>query len=93
MAYVKKHETVLAVCDEELIGKKFHEGKLCLKVSKRFYKGEKVNDDELKKILKDATNVNMVGSKSVKVAVDLGLVNKKEVIYVEGVAHAQFIVL
>ena len=93
MIYVKEHEKVLAVCDSDLIGKEFREGKLYLKVSERFYKGCEVSVDELKRLLKGAVNVNIAGNKSVQVAIDLGLVKEGEVKKIEGVSIAQFIVL
>jgi hypothetical protein len=41
--YVKIHKTenkdIVAVCDEDLLGKKFEEKELILDVSEEFYKG------------------------------------------------------
>ena len=55
MMYVKIHHSgdrvVIAICDEELIGKKISEGALVLNISERFYKGEKKSQEEVKKIL------------------------------------------
>ena len=45
--YVKIHKSkdrnIIAVCDEELIGKSFSEGNLVLDINERFYKGERLN--------------------------------------------------
>lgn len=83
----------MAVCDEDIVGKKFKDGKLCFNVSESFYKGKKVTEAELKELMKCASNINIVGKKSVKIAIDLGLVNESEVISIEGIPHAQVIVL
>ena len=91
MVYVKIHKSIVAVCDEELIGKEFKEGKLSLKVSERFYKGEKKSEEEVKDIIMNATNLNIVGKKSIKIALDLGIINKDSIITIKDIPHAQII--
>ncbi len=97
MIYVKIHKSannfVTSLCDSELIGKKFKEGKLVLDVSERFYKGELVDEDKIEDYLKDAINVNLVGERVVDAALKLGFVLKENILIVEGVKHAQCIVL
>jgi len=48
---VKIHKSrerkILAVCDNELFGKKFEEGKLRLDLSSEFYDGEEVQEKNL----------------------------------------------
>lgn len=88
MILVKFHENVVAVCDSDLIGKKLDDGKVCLEITERFYKGDKKSDKEVEDILKEADNVNIVGEKSVKVAIKAGVVSKDEVIEINGVPHA-----
>ncbi len=92
--YVKIHESekakIIAVCDEDLIGKEFEEGNLYIKISESFFKGEKKNKEEVKKILKDANNINFVGKESVSIAIELGFVDKKNVLKIKGVPHAQY---
>ncbi|MFH1637941.1 MAG: DUF424 family protein [Candidatus Woesearchaeota archaeon] len=88
MILVKFHEKVVAVCDSELVGKTFEEDGKCLEVNEQFYKGEEKSDDEVKDILKDADNVNIVGEKSVKLAIEIGVVSEDGVIRVKGIPHA-----
>jgi len=92
--YVKIHKSekskIIAVCDEDLIGKEFEEGNLYIKVSDNFFKGEKKNKEEVKKILKDANSANFIGKESVSIAVELWLVDEKNVIKIKGVPHAQY---
>ena len=55
MIYVKFHKgssVIVAICDSNLIGKTFKEGKLSLNVSEHFYKGELKTEDEVKEIMK-----------------------------------------
>lgn len=90
--YVKIHRSgereIVAVCDEDLLGKNFEEGKLNIKVSESFYKGAKKTKEEVKKILKNAGNINLVGSKSVTLAVEMGLINDRDIIKIKGVPYA-----
>jgi len=73
---VKIHKSfngiVVAICDKELIGKKFEQGKLQLDLTTSFYKGEEMPEQEIIEILKKSYIVNLVGKKSV----DFGLKNK-----------------
>lgn len=92
MIYVKVHkgnENVVAICDKNLIGKKFSEGKLCLDVKEGFYKGELMDEEKVKEIFKNATNLNIVGEKSVKLALKEKLIDKSSVIRIKEVPHAQ----
>ncbi len=86
MIYVKIHKNnesfVTAVCDEELLNKIFREGKLLLDVNEHFYKGN----------LKDAVNLNLVGKKSIHLALKLKLISKECIINIQGVPHAQSII-
>ncbi|MBI2499457.1 DUF424 family protein [Candidatus Woesearchaeota archaeon] len=94
MIFVKVHKglrEVVAICDKELIGKVFSEGKYELKVGEFFYKGKEVSEDEVKEIMLNATNLNIVGERSINIAIKLGLVNEKNVLSIGGVRHAQSI--
>ena len=63
--YTKIHNsrgrTVVAVCDEDLLGKTFEEGKLFLKVSKEFYGGERKDVEEAKAMAEDAIRCYIEG--------------------------------
>ena len=94
MIFVKIHKgptEVVAISDKELIGKVFSEGKYELRISEFFYKGKEVNEDEAKEIMMNANNLNIVGERSVNIAIRLGLVNEKNVLNIGGVKHAQSI--
>ena len=93
MIYVKIHKgtenDVVAVCDKELIGKKFSEGKLCLDIKKDFYEGELMDKDKVKDILKKAGNLNIVGKESIEIALKEKIINQNSIIRIKGVPHAQ----
>ena len=89
--YKQGHDLLIGACDEELVGKKFEDGKFQIDVSSDFYGGEKISIDILKKFLKEATIANLVGKKTVKCAIDLGLIDPSCVIKIKGVPHAQMV--
>ncbi len=84
-------EVLVAVSDESCLGKEFTEGDVCLKVSKDFYGEEYADKDEVVSALCDATIANLVGEQSVATAVENGCVDPQDVIYVQGVPHAQMV--
>lgn len=93
MFSVKMHKHpsgyVLAVCDEELLGQSFSEGRLRLNVGRGFYGGEVVGESVLVAMFADASTLNLVGEKAVAVAIREGLVDPERTIAVSGIPHAQ----
>ncbi|MFH1238360.1 MAG: DUF424 family protein [archaeon] len=88
----KSYRWVVAVCDEELLGRKLVDGKRALDLSGQFFKGETMNCDEVRKEVsrckdEDAT-FNFVGKRSVKIAKELEIVNDESVIEIEGIPFA-----
>ncbi|MHC1579542.1 MAG: DUF424 domain-containing protein [Candidatus Alkanophagales archaeon] len=95
MFYMKVYrvgfEVLVAVCDKELVGRRFSDGFLKLEVSEEFYKGEVVGEDEVLRSLRRATIANIVGERAVRVAVENGIIDAESIIFVEGVPHAQMV--
>lgn len=89
--YKQGNDILIGACDEELIGKKFREGKLQIDVSKEFYDGERISVEVLKKYLKNATIANLVGEKTVNCAIKLGVVDLECVMKIKDVPHAQMV--
>lgn len=90
--WVKLHKgsrTVVAVCDNNVLGKKFHEGIRILDVRESFFKGKEYDEIELLSVLKaefySGSTFNIVGKKSVNSAVEAGIVNKEDILEIEGV--------
>lgn len=80
---------MLACADDDLLGKTLKEGKISFKVNERFYKDKKVTKKELKGLLEQADNINLVGEESVSVALEEGYIKKEDIIRISGVPHAQ----
>ena len=93
--YLKIHETregkIVAVCDEDLLGKTFEEGKafLDLKTYRNFYDGGKADEAKVKDALKSFSSANLVGKKSIGVARALGLIEDEDIKYIRGVPYSQ----
>ncbi len=83
-------DTLLAAADEELIGKELREGIYRLNVSEKFYGEVLVEDGALIELLSMCSVANLVGKRSVEVAMGAGYISKENVIYIQGVPHAQF---
>ena len=94
MILIKIHKTkfrnVIALCDSELIGKKFEENDLQLDITERFYKGEELEEEEIISILKNADIINAVGKESIELAIKAGVVSRQNVIKIAGIPHAQY---
>jgi len=79
----KSYRDVVAICDSDLIGKRFEEGKRQLDIKEHFFKGEEVTKEEAIKHLafqlrEDAT-FNIVGKESIDAAIKAGVINQDSV--------------
>ncbi len=91
---VKIHKTpegqiIAAVCDKDLIGKKFSEGKIQLDLTTDFYKGEKMNEEDIGDLLRNAYIVNLVGEKSVALGIKENIIEEKHIIRIDNIPHAE----
>jgi uncharacterized protein len=87
--YVKSYESFIAVCDSDIIGKKFEEGEEVIDVTESFFKGDLVAEKEVKELLQEEYNFILVGNGIIKLALELDLVDSEAVKEVKGVKHAQ----
>lgn len=90
--YIKIHKSyrnLVALCDADLIGKKFEDEKRQLDCRENFYRGKLVTKEEAIKILKqqakeDAT-FNIIGKKSIQASIDAGLITKESVYQIQNI--------
>jgi hypothetical protein len=89
---IKSYRNIVAICDEELLGKYFSEGKLQLEVKKSFYYGEPYSEDEviliMKKMFKEDATFNIVGENSVNAAIKAGIIDESCVKRIQGIPFA-----
>jgi hypothetical protein len=89
--YRQGKEVLIAVCDCEILGKRFKEGKLQLEISTDFYGRELASAAEVEEALAEATMANFAGGRAVEHAIRLGYVEKENVLCIEGVFCAQMV--
>ena len=90
--YTKLHRsyrTVVALCDEALIGKKIEDGERQLDIRENFYKDKQITHAEAVKLLcmqraEDAT-FNIVGPESIAAAEEAGLIPHNSAASLKGV--------
>ena len=84
---------ILAICDADLLGKKFVDDGKQLDLSSDFYKGKKTTVKELKAMIKKAYLLNIVGKKSVEFAISEGLVAKEHTASIKNIPYAQALLM
>lgn len=88
----RSYRTVVAICDSELIGKRFEQDKRQLDLRESFYKEREINEKELRKIIKmqiiEDSTFNIVGKESIKIAIQEGLIKKDSVAEVADIPFA-----
>jgi len=80
-----KNSAVVNVCDAELVGKTLSEGNLKMHISKDFFGGELVEEDEVVKIIRDSAILSLAGVRSVNVALANKLGSPQAVREIQGV--------
>lgn len=87
----KEKRTIISVCDKDLIGKVFSQGSSQLDLSGDFYKGEEMDKVEIGDLMRNSDGVNLVGKEACALALDEGVVEKEDIMTVQGVPHVQVV--
>ncbi|MCS7126745.1 MAG: DUF424 family protein [Aigarchaeota archaeon] len=89
----KTGEVVVAICDEELLGKRISivEG-FSVEVSKSFYGDVLVKEEDLPNYFKQGTIINLLGEFIVNYALHHGIIVERAVMKIGGVPHIQIYV-
>ncbi|UCD21232.1 MAG: DUF424 family protein [archaeon] len=95
MVVIKVHDTyrkVVAICDSELVGKKFEQDNLELDINDKFYGGKEYSDEKALEMIKWAITedacFNFVGKNSVELGVKAGIIDRDSILTVQGISHA-----
>ncbi len=93
MIFVKMHrqgpEVLVAACDDDIVGKTFGGKDLKITVSASFYQGDRGGEELLVSRLGMATVANLVGKRTLAIAVKHGFVDAENVLQIGEVPHAQ----
>jgi hypothetical protein len=93
---IKTYRDVVAICDTELLGKKFEEGKFQLDVKESFFKGEETNEEKAIELMKemaveDAT-FNIIGKESINAAIKAEIISEEKVGKIQEIPFALILV-
>ncbi len=80
--------SVLAAADADIIGKCIHHNNIDILISEKFYGTEVVSDLQFLEALELATNCNLFGNYTVRIAVDNGFVDTSSVMTIDSIMHA-----
>ena len=84
---------LVSVCDADVIGETFENGSVSLTVEAAFY-AEDAREADAEAVvdsLSRAMTANLVGVRSVEIAVEHGFVDEGNVLDLEGTRHAQYL--
>jgi len=89
---IKAYRNTIAICDSDLLGKKFEEGKFQLDVKESFFGGDEISGEKLIEIIKkmsgeDAT-FNIIGEKSIEIALKAGIISQNGIKKIQGIPFA-----
>jgi hypothetical protein len=80
---------VVAVCDRELLNTTLRHEKITITITDSFYGNTPATEEEVRDALKNAGNINLIGERSVNLAIEMGLLTKSGCMMIGKVPHAQ----
>jgi uncharacterized protein len=80
---------IVAVCDRELLNTTISDGELSVQITEGFYGNTPASEEMVRTALKKAGNINLMGKRSVKIAVEMGLVTPSGCKMIGDIPHAQ----
>jgi hypothetical protein len=88
--YSRTGEVVVAICDEELVGRRLRLPSGCtVVVAESFYKGVLIDQTDVDGYIRNGSIINLLGERCIEAAVRSGLARKDSVQYVDGIPHIQ----
>ena len=85
-----QNQSMLNICDAELLGKKITEGELTMHISEGYYGERFVETDEAESLLKSASIINMAGKETISLSLKLGIGSEKAV---KTVSNVPFLII
>ena len=91
---VKEHflpdrRVILVLCDEDILGKIYEEGKKVLDLTSSYFKGELIDLNIIEKKTKRAYIVNVSGKNSIAYALEHNLIYESDIVYFDKIPHAE----
>ena len=82
---------LVSVCDPDVMGETFENGTVSLTVDEEFYAGESVDEQRVVDSLAKCTVANLVGARTVDLAIEHGFIDEENVLDFDGTRHAQLL--
>jgi hypothetical protein len=89
----REGRTLVAVCDEKLLGARLEDADRQLDLRGDFFKGDRLPPDEIGDLVRNADMLNLVGHEAVEIGINEGVVEKESVITIAGVPVVQAVLL
>ena len=80
---------VVAICDRELLNTTISNDSITVTLNEEFYGSKTATEEEVREALRYAANANLMGERTVSIAIDMGLVTRAGCIMIGSVPHVQ----
>lgn len=80
---------VVAICDKDILGKVFVQDEMQLDLSSLFYHGKKSSIEQTIEVMKAADDLNLVGVKTIALAIEQKVIIEENVRKIAGIPYAQ----
>jgi len=88
----RSYRDVVAICDSELIGKKFEQENFQIDIRENFFGGEELSEEKLisviKKMAREDATFNIIGKNSTNAALKAGILKKEGIKEIQGIQFA-----
>ncbi len=85
----KAYRDIVAICDSDLIGKKFEENEFQLDVKESFFSGEEFSKEKTIKVKQDMSRndatFNIVGKNSINTALEAEIICEESIKRIQGI--------
>ena len=89
---IKSYREIVVICDSDLIGRKFEDGKFQLDLKGEFFKGEETSEEKTIEIMQDMSKedatFNIVGQKSINTALKAGIISQTGIKKIQDIPFA-----
>jgi hypothetical protein len=79
---------VIAICDTELMGRTCEDEKACITITADFFGTDPVPTDKIEHVLKEGTNITMIGTQTIALAIRIGVLCEDDIVLIQGVPYA-----
>lgn len=80
---------VVAICDRELLNTTISNNAITITPTGAFYGNKAATEEEVREALRRAANANLLGERTIRIAIDMGLVTRAGCIMIGSVPHVQ----